>query len=179
MIEFASSPCGEEAYELYLYKIAIAVTVNRSTKNLRFLGSQEEHDWVGREQPRLAEQANVYNFSKKVLSGAARCVVPRKDWVFWAPRVSLSSVPRASACLGRRWAPPLWGPRGGAQGDRTGQNLFEKFTRVGAVVCPVMRRRRCSSGRASQSARNLPLRTMEGATPKAGADDVCKAPLLQ
>ena len=40
-VEFASSPCGKEAYSKDLYCLPIVVTINNDTKNLDFLRSKD------------------------------------------------------------------------------------------------------------------------------------------
>ena len=45
-IEFASTPGGTCSYRKYLYRIPTVLTINYSTKNLRFL---TDHDWLGRD----------------------------------------------------------------------------------------------------------------------------------
>lgn len=49
-VEFASTPGGTCAFQKYLFKIPIAVTVNHSTANLRYLW---EHDWLKQDANRI------------------------------------------------------------------------------------------------------------------------------
>ena len=44
-IEFASTPGGTCAYKKYLFAVPTAITINKSTKNLKFL---DNHDWLGK-----------------------------------------------------------------------------------------------------------------------------------
>ena len=46
MVEFASTPGGQLAYALDLWRVPIVVTVNFSTKNLSFLQDAESHDFL-------------------------------------------------------------------------------------------------------------------------------------
>ena len=41
LVEFASSPCGKEAYRKDLYCLPIVVTVNNDTKNLEYLRTKD------------------------------------------------------------------------------------------------------------------------------------------
>ena len=50
VVEFASTPGGTRAYQKYLFKIPIVVTVNYSTKNLDYL---QNHDWLKHESNRV------------------------------------------------------------------------------------------------------------------------------
>ena len=52
-VEFASTPGGTCAFQKYLFKIPIAVTVNYSTENLDYLQS---HDWLKQESNRVVVQ---------------------------------------------------------------------------------------------------------------------------
>jgi len=49
-VEFGSSPCGQNAYKRYLYKIPMVVTVNYSTTGLDLL---HRDDFLGKEQNRV------------------------------------------------------------------------------------------------------------------------------
>ena len=49
-VEFASTPGGGLAYEKDLFAVAVAVTINYSTRNLAHL---QEHDWLGKPANRV------------------------------------------------------------------------------------------------------------------------------
>ena len=66
--EFASSPCGTQAFNLYLFKTPWVVTANMSTKNLHFL---ETNDFLSK-----ASNRTLLRLTESPFVGAAPNVAP-------------------------------------------------------------------------------------------------------